>query len=167
MAWMYSFRDTFFSVDKRLDEFGITKGTTVIDYGCGTGSYLKRASHLVGEEGKIYAVDIHPLAIEAIKKKIKKFNLGNVEPVLVDGYISGLTYGTADVIFALDMFHNIYNPEEFLKELRRIVKQDGILIIEDGHQPREQTKEKIVSSKLWNIIEETKDHLRCTPGYPE
>ncbi len=121
---------------------------------------------MVGEEGKVYAVDIHPLAIEAVIKKIKKFNLDNVEPVLVDGYTCGLTDGTADVIFAIDMFHNISNPEAFLKELRRIIKQGGFLIIEDGHQPREQTKEKIVSSKLWNIIEETKDHLRCTPDYP-
>ncbi len=34
MAWMYSFRDTFFPVDERLDRLGIAKGATVIDYGC-------------------------------------------------------------------------------------------------------------------------------------
>jgi ubiquinone/menaquinone biosynthesis C-methylase UbiE len=163
MSWMYFLRDAFFPVDKRLEDFGIEEGSTVIDYGCGPGSYLRKAAALVGEKGKVYAVDIHPLAIVAIERKIKKFRLNNVEPVLAQGYISGIDSNTADLIFAIDMFHNVSDPTAFLKELRRIIKQTGVLILEDGHQPRAEAKEKLINSKAWNIVEETKEHQRCTP----
>ena len=163
MSWTYFVRDAFSPVDKRLEEFGIEEGSTVIDYGCGPGRYLRRAAALVGEKGKVYAVDIHPLAIVAVEKKIKKFRLGNVEPVLAQGYKSGIDSNSADMIFAIDMFHNISDPTAFLEELHRIIQHGGVLILEDGHQPRARTREKLIDSKAWNIVEETKDHLRCTP----
>ena len=57
------------------------------------------------------------------------------------------------------MFHMIKEPGPFLKELHRLLKRDGFLIIDDGHQPRSETKIKINDSKVWKIVEELKDHL--------
>ncbi len=57
----------------------------------------------------------------------------------------------------------IKEPIPFLKELHRLLKKDGFLILDDGHQPRELTKTKISNSKVWNITEESNDHLKCTP----
>jgi hypothetical protein len=57
----------------------------------------------------------------------------------------------------------VKEPDLFLQELRRMIKKNGRLIIEDGHQPREQAKQKISTTKLWNIKEETKGWLVCTP----
>ena len=45
----------------------------------------------------------------------------------------------------------------------RIAKPDGVLIIDDGHQPRQATKQKLAVSGLWRIEQETGDHLRCRP----
>jgi ubiquinone/menaquinone biosynthesis C-methylase UbiE len=73
-------------IDKRVKDFGIRKGMTVVDCGCGPARYTARFERLVGETGKVYAVDIHGLAIEAVKRKIEKCGLGNVVPVLVSGY---------------------------------------------------------------------------------
>ena len=163
MSFMFKLKDIFCPVDKRVDSFGIKEGAIVIDYGCGPGRYSKKASLLVGEKGKVYAADIHKLAVKSVKKKIEKYNLKNVEPVLVDGYSCNLNDHTADVIYALDMFHMIKEPLAFLKELHRLLKKDGFLIIDDGHQPRNETKMKIGNSNVWNIVKETKDHLKCTP----
>ena len=41
------------------------------------------------------------------------------------------------------------------------MKRNGILVIDDGHQPRSVTKQKIFDSGLWDIFEETSDHLKC------
>jgi len=163
MSFMFDLRDIFCPVDKRLDSFGIREGFTVIDYGCGTGSYLKKVSQLVGEKGKVYAADIHKLALEAVKKKIKKYNLKNIEPVLVDGYSCNINDHTVDMIYALDMFHMIKQPTPFLKELHRLLKKDGFLIIDDGHQPHNEAKMKIGNPWLWNIAEDSKQHFKCTP----
>jgi len=48
-----------------------------------------------------------------------------------------------------------------LTELKRIMRRDGTLVIDDGHQPRSVTKTNILGSGLWDIVEETSDHLKC------
>ena len=78
MAAIFKVRDKFFTVDNLLDQFEIYKGQTVVDYGCGPGSYIKKASQLVGDNGQVMAVDIHELAIKSVEKRISKENLFNV-----------------------------------------------------------------------------------------
>ena len=167
MAFLFLFWDFFRGItsqfSRRLARFGIERGHTVIDYGCGPGGYLKAASTLVGQDGKVYALDIHPLAIEAVRKKIGRCGLGNITPILTDKYHCDLEDQSAHVIYALDMFHMVKNPDGFLSECYRLLKKEGHLIIDDGHQSRNETKRKIADSELWNIAEETRSHLRCTP----
>ena len=150
-------------VARRAKRFGIGAGMTVVDYGCGPGRYTINFAGLVGETGTVYALDIHELAIETIKKRMAKRNMRNVQPILIKGYNSTLPNETADVVCAIDMFFIIRNPTEFLTELKRIIKRNGILVIDDGHQPRSLTKQKILDSGLWDIFEETPDHLKCKP----
>ena len=59
------------------------------------------------------------------------------------------------------MFFVIKNPTAFLRELKRIAKPDGVLVIDDGHQSREETLRKIEASGHWVVFEESKDHLKC------
>ena len=150
-------------IDKRVEKFAIMPGMTVVDYGCGSGRYTTRFAKLVGQHGKVFAVDIHELAIEAVKKKLDRYGLKNVVPVLVKGYDSTLPDRTADVVCAIDMFHIIKNRTEFLAELKRITKKEGVLVIDDGHQKRSKTKQSILQSGYWEIFEQTKDHLKCKP----
>ena len=163
MAFMFNLADKFKSPDKKLHPFNIQKGQTVVDYGCGTGRFLKPSSELVGEKGIVYAVDIHELAVESAFQMIKKFGLKNVHPILTDGKSVSIPSQTADLIYALDMFHMVRDPKGFLKELNRIIKPDGILYLEDGHQPRAKAKEKTNSSGYWEIIEEAKAYMKCKP----
>jgi ubiquinone/menaquinone biosynthesis C-methylase UbiE len=148
---------------KYLDKFGIKPGFTVVDYGCGPGAFIRDASRLVGESGLVYAADIHELAVESAEQIIQKYSLKNVRAVLTGSGKSPIPDNAADLIFALDMFHMISDTVSFLGELNRIMKNDGILIIEDGHQPRAQTKEKILGSGYWKITGEEKRFLRCSP----
>ena len=99
------------------------------------------------------------LAVKAVEKKAAKFGLRNIEAKLANGYDSSLKTGTADVVSALDVFSAIENSTAFLTELGRICKPDGILILDDGHQSREKTKEKLRQANVWEIVEETKGHL--------
>jgi ubiquinone/menaquinone biosynthesis C-methylase UbiE len=148
---------------KKLRKFGIKTGNTVIDYGCGTGACIRAATELAGSSGIVYAVDLHEMAIASVNKLVNKYKLSNVIPVLSDGKKSDIKDNTADLVYALDMFHMVKEPGVFLNELCRITKQNGVLIIEDGHQPRSTSKEKIKSSGCWEIIYEEKGFLKCTP----
>jgi ubiquinone/menaquinone biosynthesis C-methylase UbiE len=163
MAFGFKLRDMFFPVDQFVTTLGIQQGFTLIDYGCGPGSYINKTSELVGTEGTVYAVDIHELAIQAVRKRIGKCQLSNVEPLLATGYSCPLNEQVADVILALDMFHMIEEPMAFLKELHRLLKRDGFLIIDDGHQSRDEAKAKIKKTNIWNIESENKKYLKCRP----
>ena len=79
-------RDVFAPVSKRVDGFGIENGSVVVDFGCGPGSYIERASRAVGDTGKVYAVDVHELAIKSVNAKARKKSLNNVIPLLSTGY---------------------------------------------------------------------------------
>ena len=163
MSFLFIIWGIFAAPMKKLSKFGIKEGNTVIDFGCGPGNYIKAASQLSGNNGIVYAADVHELAMKAVNKKIKKYDLKNVKTVLVKNYKCELEDNIADVIYALDMFHMVKEPDLFLQELHRLLKKNGKLFIEDGHQPREQSKRKIINSKKWSISEETKGWLVGIP----
>ena len=163
MAWIFKVSDFFKDAGNKVGTIGIKPGFTVVDWGCGPGRHIRTASELVGEDGLVYAVDIHELAISAVNRIIDKYGLQNVIPVLTDGRSVDINDDTAELVYALDMFHMVNDPNEFLRELNRITKKNGFLIIEDGHQSRAKSKQKILLSGDWTIIEENKQHLKCRP----
>ena len=64
---MIKCRDIFRPREIILGEVDIKPDSKVLDFGCGPGSYIIHVSKTVGERGKVYALDIHPLAIEKVK----------------------------------------------------------------------------------------------------
>ncbi|MGD8751664.1 MAG: methyltransferase domain-containing protein [Anaerolineales bacterium] len=136
------------SVDRRTKGFSLSEGLTVVDYGCGPGRYTRRFAKIVGQRGLVYAVDIHELAIEHVKRMMRKRGFNNIKPVLAEGYYTDIPDDAAEVVLALDMFFGVSEPDKFLQELHRIAKPDGFLIIDDGHQSRKTTLHKIMQSGL-------------------
>lgn len=167
MIALFKLVDFFSSyVGRRAQRFGIKEGMTVVDYGCGPGRYAVHFARLVGEKGRVIAVDIKDLALEETKRRLNMHKLSNVSFNLAKGYDSGVEEGVADMVFAIDMFFKIRDPTPFLKELGRIGKDDSVLIIDDEHQLRSSARKKIQDSGVWRIVEETGDHLKCrkAPG---
>ncbi len=147
--------------NKNFRTLELKKGQVVVDYGCGPARYIENASKAIGTTGKLYAVDIHPLAIEKVNTKIKQKQLNNVETILAQGYSTSIEGSSIDVVYALDMFHMVSSPLELLQEFHRILKDTGIAIIEDGHQKRSETLKKVLDTNLFTIVEETDKHVKC------
>ena len=164
MTLLYKARDFILpSIERRVNTFGLQPGMTVVDYGCGPGRYTIHYARLVGPTGRVYAVDIHELAMAAVQEKIRRYNLENVTPILAQGYNSGLVDQIAHMVIALDMFFFVQDPTALLRELRRITRPDGMLVLNDGFQSRETTRHKVLAAGSWEIIDETRDHLKCKP----
>ncbi len=132
MSFIFVIRDRFRSPAKQLQEVGIKEGQTVLDYGCGPGSYAIPAAKLVGEGGTVYALDIHPLAIEAVERKAKKSRLANITTIL-SGKDTGLPGESMDVVLAYDMIHSVRDKRALLEELYRVMKPEGLLSIAADH----------------------------------
>ena len=162
MISMLEERDALTPIDKECDKFGIKRGDTVIDYGCGSGGYTTKISKLVGNAGKVYAVDLYELAIAVVKKKIDKFSLENIQTVLVKD-LGAIQDNIADIIIAIDMFHMVEDTDALLSELHRLVKKNGSLFISTHHLSSEEVKEKITRTELWEIVDEVENTLKCMP----
>lgn len=146
-------------VPQKAESFGIKSGMTVVDYGCGPGRYSVEFARLVGENGIVLAVDLVELALSETEKRAAERGCKNVQTYLAQGYDSGIASNSADIVFAIDMFHHIQNPAVFLKELYRIAKDDGLLILSGGHQTRRTVKRKIAESGLWTIVADHKGFI--------
>jgi cobalt-precorrin-6B (C15)-methyltransferase len=83
----------------QISKARLAAGNLVYDIGCGSGSITIEAALQVGEQGKIYAVDIDPKAIELTKKNLIKFQITNAELILGDAKQKIDTLPIADAIF--------------------------------------------------------------------
>lgn len=132
MSFLFRIRDRFINPGKQLQNVGIEEGQTVLDFGCGPGSYTIPAARMVGERGRVYALDIHPLAIRAVEKKAKKERLTNTTAILSDGD-TGLQDKSIDVVLLYDTIHMIRDKGALLKELHRVMKPSGVLSVLAEH----------------------------------
>ena len=160
MAWMLGgMRDRFQNPRAKLERVGIREGQTVLDFGCGIGSFAIPAAQIVGERGKAYALDIHPLAIEAVEKKAKKEKLTNITAILSDGD-TGLPDESIDVILLYDTIHMIKDKQMLLEELHRVLKPDGFLSVWAPHQPKVNKAVEIVQENgLFSLRDQDKKLL--------
>jgi ubiquinone/menaquinone biosynthesis C-methylase UbiE len=150
MAFGYKFRDIRLPRINILKEVGIKQGFHVLDYGCGPGSYIIPLAELVGESGKIYALDIHPLAIRKVQDIASKKQLANVETILSDCQ-TGLPDNSLDVVLLYDIFHHLSDPDGVLKELHRVLKPEGILSFGDHHMKEKEIVSEVTNSGLFRL----------------
>lgn len=155
MAFLFRIRDLMRSPLKKLEEAEIKSGWQVLDFGCGPGSYSIAAAELAGETGKIYAVDIHPLAIKKVQEGASKKGLKNIEPILTDCQ-TGLENDSIDLVLMYDVFHGLQNPDRILEELYRVLKDNAFLCFDDHHMKEAEILSQITSRGLFKFLEKKK-----------
>ena len=147
MSFFFKFRDFFSSPIKILEKIGIRSGWNILDYGAGSGSYSIPAAQLVGPTGKVYAADIHTLAISQIQKKALMKGLKNIHPILTDCNTQ-LPDASIDVVLLFYVLHDFKNPDAILKELNRVLKPGGLLSIIDHKFDKDKVVSVIVNAAV-------------------
>ncbi|NHK32742.1 MAG: class I SAM-dependent methyltransferase [Asgard group archaeon] len=150
MSLMFIMRDMFSSPIKHLEETGMQKGNIVLDYGCGPGSYAIPAAEKVGENGKVYAADIHPLALKKISNKAIRKQISNIETILTN-CDTGLAAESVDIVLLFDVIHLFKEPEKIFTEMYRVLKSNGILSVLNPHMTDEAIIEKVVSNSSFKL----------------
>ena len=108
-----------------LAALDVQLGQTVCDLGCGNGFYTLELARLVGEDGRVLAVDIQPEMLTLLRERAKAAEVGNVEPILGSLIDPCLPDGELDLILLVDVYHELSHPVEVLRELREALKPDG------------------------------------------
>lgn len=155
MSWMFKVRDRLLPRKHILAEVNIQPGFRVLDYGCGPGSYTIVAARLVGEAGKVYALDIHPLAVKMVQRKAAKQGLVNIETILSD-CATGLPDHRIDVALLYDILHGLSEPHAILQELHRVLKPEGLLSVDIQHLKKEEIKARITRQGWFKLVREGK-----------
>lgn len=114
-----------------IDMINLKKVSRILDVGCGTGEILNILSKQ-NKKYELYGVDISKKMIEvAVKKdkakKIKYICCDSENIPLKDNYF--------DLIITSESFHHYPNPNNVLKEFKRVLKANGRIILCDMYRP--------------------------------
>jgi len=153
MTWLYNFTDLIRNPQRRLKKIPLKEGMVVLDYGCGPGRYTLPVARLVGPTGKVFAVDIQPLAISMIKEKATSESLTNIEAILVNSYDTGIQDSSVDLVLFLDTLHIIGNPNALFREIHRLLKQDGFIFMDSGHMKIAKACKIVENTGFFRIAE--------------
>ncbi len=116
---------------KALAALKIGAGQTVADIGAGSGYYTVRLAELVGLTGRVYATDIQPEMLAILRKRLAAKDGGTTNVELVQGTPteSKLPDGAVDLALMVDVYHELAQPQVFLRSLKRALKSDGRLVL--------------------------------------
>ena len=120
------------SPGKLIERSGIKPGMTVIDLGCGSGAFTTSVARVVGEKGRVYAVDIQPAMLQQLKCKLLKLenrDIRNIELKEAGAYELPFEDESIDLVYMVTVLMEIPDRGKALRETRRILKPDGILAV--------------------------------------
>ena len=125
-------REAWQKPDQVMDALHVAEGTVVADIGAGGGWFTVRLARRVGPNGRVYAVDVQRLMIEAIQRRVQREGFTNVVPVLGDYDDPKLPADArTDAVLMVDAFHEMEDPVLMLRNIMRTLKPQGRIGIID------------------------------------
>ena len=121
---------------KILQHVGVGFGQKFVDLGCGgAGYFVLQAAKMVGERGKVYAVDVVKAALSSLESRAKTEGVSNVQTVWsnleVYNAAKVIENESLDIALAKNVLFQSKKHIEFLKEAHRMLKQGGKLVVID------------------------------------
>jgi ubiquinone/menaquinone biosynthesis C-methylase UbiE len=150
MTLAFAIRDMVLPPKKVLREAKLSPGERVLDFGCGPGSYSIAAAELVGDEGHVYALDIHPLALKSVHNRARKTGLSNIETIQSSGP-TRLPDASVDVVLLMDTFHELDDPDMILREIHRVLVPLGRLCFSDHHMKAHEIVKRVTQGGLFRL----------------
>lgn len=111
-----------------LTNIGLRPGCIFMDIGCGDGFFTLPAARLVGEKGKVYALDIDYEAIRRLRDKALKEGLRNLNLKVGAAEETIMCETCADIVFFSLVLHDFKDPSKVLKNAKRMLKRTGRLV---------------------------------------
>jgi ubiquinone/menaquinone biosynthesis C-methylase UbiE len=125
-------RRLFQPTDRVIERSGVKPGMTILDLGCGSGAFTPPAARVVGEGGKVYALDIQPAMLRQLERRLaraRNHDIKNVELKQASAYELPFADESLDLVISVAAFHEIPDKPRALREVKRVLKKDGILAL--------------------------------------
>ncbi|OZV70141.1 SAM-dependent methyltransferase [Winogradskyella aurantia] len=156
-------------VSSLIKNMDIQSNDVIADIGAGSGFHVFKMAPLA-HNGKIYAVDIQPQMLEAIRTNPLYNKNNNIETILGTEKSVNLPENSIDKILMVDVYHEFNFPYEMIMSMKKALKIDGKLFLieyrgEDGsipikkiHKMTESQAVKEMKAAGFNL-ESNKDNL--------
>ena len=119
------------NIGELLEWADVNKNATVADIGCHEGYLSMHLARVVGQDGKVYAVDVREDRLEKLRKNASKRQIENIEATLGDYDDPKLPENKLDVVFVVDAYHEMTEYRTMLSHIHKSLKPGGrILILE-------------------------------------
>ncbi|TKJ19352.1 MAG: dimethylmenaquinone methyltransferase [Promethearchaeota archaeon Loki_b32] len=133
-------------------------GMIIIEIGPGKGSYTKALAKSILPDGKVYAIDIQQSIINRLKKRIEKEGITNIILKIDDAYNLSFEDESVDRVLMIASLPEIPDPIRVLKELKRVLKPDGMIslseMLPDPDYPRRKTEKKWAEEAGFDLDEQ-------------
>ncbi len=108
---------------------GPLPGSVIADVGAGSGFMAEVFARLVGEEGRVIAVDINPTMMEHLANRAREAGLNNLETRVCPEASANLDPNSVDVVFICDTYHHFAHPAGTMGSIHRALKPGGELVL--------------------------------------
>ena len=122
-------RDKWQRADELIQLLKLNKGGTVADVGCHEGYMTFKLSKVVGDAGKVYAVDVEEQKLEKVNQYASAQKINNVITVKGEYDDPKLPLGAFDAIIIIDTYHEMDDHDEILQHLKTALKKGGKLLL--------------------------------------
>lgn len=120
--------------DRVMDAIGVKEGMVVAEVGAGRGRYVVHMAARVGSGGLVYANDIDEKKLEYLRHRCQRDSISNVSTILGKVDDPMLPEGKMDVVYVINTYHHLDEPEVLMRNILPSLKQDGVLVIIE-HDP--------------------------------
>jgi ubiquinone/menaquinone biosynthesis C-methylase UbiE len=118
---------------ERLADVGVERGMKVADIGAGYGYFTLAAAEIVGEEGRVYAIEPNKKRADEIGRRVEEGGVKNVTVITAgaERLDESLKDGAVQLAMSMSSFHHFVDPQKALAEMAGIVQPGGVVYIRD------------------------------------
>ena len=122
----------FINIEKIIDQLDIKPNMAIADFGAGHGFFSVIFARKVGSSGQVFAIDILPQTLEAIRSKAKLEGLFNIK--IIRGNLekpngSALEDESCDMVFIANVLFQVPDKPGLINEAFRVLKKGGELAV--------------------------------------
>ena len=118
------------STKSLLEQNGLTAGASLLDAGCGGGNVAVMAAHMVGESGKITAVDFDAEIIALARQDAATQHISNISFRTLSAYDLDYT-AEFDLVYARFLLSHMQHPQDVIGKMLQSLKPGGRVVVED------------------------------------
>lgn len=124
----------FLDIKDVLLQADLKEGEAMADFGCGSGQFVFPAAKIVGNRGRVYAIDIQKTVLSFLKSEISRLGASQIKLLWADlekPRAIKILENSVDLVLLSNTLHQVKNRNRVLLEAKRVLKENGRLLILD------------------------------------